>query len=1160
MSELIRLGAINKITSQYTTPSHANKQDEFICIDCGNDVIIRQGKIRIHHFAHCKEDIKCNFYSSPNESQIHKNAKILLKYILENKIQLTIKSKCNKCNNIDEYDIPEISESSSIIVEYRFDYNGVKIADIAYIEDNEILCIFEIYNTHKTQTENRPEPWFELDAKNIIESFNNYDLQKIQLQCIRNKTCDDCINQAITLEKQLEKGIIYFNQRGAGCGKTYESIQLIQNDKRFIEKETYIYLTKMHSAKEVIYNELKEQEIRGQLNILEVLENDNNNGKQYKISYLNKETNKEIVIIIGTIDSFNYAIVDKNKIIKHNDYFKGIVKTIRNGFLSTKDSKINYAGKRPSLNKKCLIVIDEAQDLGEEYIEAFNTIITHTNIDVYVIGDKLQSICGEHNIHTYIDVNNLDSHIERSNGINKVMRFHNKHFINFVNDVIPFEKYGLPPITEICDGCCKYTHENSIIPYNIFEVPKIYASEFDYPKIDRVIEKIISFMDKEINKYNYLPNNFMFIFPILSKNIFATMLETRIQNYWINKFNDIDYQEVLKQNEFWKDKINDNKFYKYIYLHKSDEGKSINLKESENASRILSIHASKGNGCEVVFVLGITEETLTIFSKKKCNLVYDSLLHVAITRQKKSIYIGIEKNNDDICNRFTKLGIDEDEEIQPRLECIKCHNKFSKVQNYVNNNDDIFAEINDTIIEPNNYKKLLPNIEDKKSIIDWGHHIVRYGVLIYNLMLNIIENEVIESEEYKDQFITILKNLSKKTISYYKYTNYNKKLREIDDNNKKRLNNSEIPLLLFDTNENTKYYKYTNILKDIMLNIQSKIIEYLQINRLPPLCPLECVVLLFMIRLIDNGSYSDISIMDIYSIMYCYDSCSNEIDIEHTEKNKCICHNCFNECNFNNNSYDEIRKSIKKHYNNVEHINTTYYNYKKYITEKLQIENMKYNIFHKISFGKKNKNFTIMNEYTIIGHSTNHVVYFIIKPQFNELNFNNIMCESILNNFMILNCTSDYENNYKRYNNKKIYTCILTLDSVEPIFYELNIDKNDTLLKQSIKNYLFTTYTEHHELIYKFYKYCYKNKPKNKNSINFTMEELNKYEKLPQYISDYFYDISKELEICGNDKIKIERVLIKVNDMELFINNLNIYLEKNVDIFLEMNDDEVIDY
>ena len=920
----------------------------------------------------------------------------------------------------------------------------------------------------------------------------------------------------------------------------------------------------MHSAKEVIYNELKEQEARGQLNILEIVENDNNTGKQYKISYINKETNKEIIIIIGTIDSFNYAVVDKNKIIKHNDYFKGIVKTIRNGFLSTKDSKINYAGKKPSLNKKCLIVIDEAQDLGEEYIEAFNTIITHTNIDVYVIGDKLQSIWGEHNIHTYIDVNNLDSQIERSTGVNKVMRFHNKHFINFVNEIIPFEKYGLPPITEICGGCSKYIHENSLIPYNIFEVPTIYSSDFDYSKIDNIIETIISFMDKEINKYNYLPNNFLFIFPILSKNIFANMLEIRIQNFWINKFNDINYQEILKLNEFWKDKINDNKFYKYIYLHKSDEGKSINLKESEHASRILSIHAAKGNGCEVVFVLGITEKTLTRFSKKKCNLVYDSLLHVAITRQKKSIYVGIEKNNDDICNRFKKLGIDEDEEIKPELGCIKRYYKLANVLDYVNNNDGIFTEINDNIIEPNNYKNILPTNEDeiKKSIIDWGHHMLRNSVMMYYLMSNMTDNEVIENQN-KDQFITVLKNLSNKTISHYKYSYYNKKLREIDVNIRKktRQKNNEIPLLLFDTNENTKYYKYTDILKSIMRNIQDKIVEYMKIHKSPPLCPLECLILLFMIKIIAKGSYSDISIMDIYSIMYCYDSCSNEINKEHTEKNKCICHNCFNEGDFiNNSSYEEIRKSIKNHYSIVENINQTYHKYKKYITETLQIKNMKYNIFHTISFGKKNKNFKIMNEYTIIGHSTNHVIYFIIKPQFNKLNFNNIMCESILNNFMILNCSPDYENNFERYNSKKIFTCILTLDSIEPIFYELSMDKNDILMKQTIKKYLLTTYNEHHELIYKFYKYCYKNKPKNKNSINYTMEKLNDYEKLPQYVSDFFYDISKELEICENNKNKIDKVLIKINEKEIFINNLNVYLEKNIDSFLEMNENEVIDY
>ena len=66
----------------------------------------------------------------------------------------------------------------------------------------------------------------------------------------------------------------------------------------------------------------------------------------------------------------------------------------------------------------------------------------------------------------------------------------------------------------------------------------------------------------------------------------------------------------------------------------------------------MSIHASKGNGCEVVFLLGITENNLKVFSGKTGNLMYDSLLHVAITRQKKSLYIGLVNNNDDIWKRF----------------------------------------------------------------------------------------------------------------------------------------------------------------------------------------------------------------------------------------------------------------------------------------------------------------------------------------------------------------------------------------------------------------------------------------------------------------------------------------------------------------------------
>ena len=46
-------------------------------------------------------------------------------------------------------------------------------------------------------------------------------------------------------------------------------------------------------------------------------------------------------------------------------------------------------------------------------------------------------------------------------------------------------------------------------------------------------------------------------------------------------------------------------------------------------------------------------KSLTEFYNEN-NLKYESLLHVALTRQKKSLYVGIYKNGDDINKRFEK--------------------------------------------------------------------------------------------------------------------------------------------------------------------------------------------------------------------------------------------------------------------------------------------------------------------------------------------------------------------------------------------------------------------------------------------------------------------------------------------------------------------------
>lgn len=190
MSCILLLGALKKGTSEYVYPAIANREDDHICPDCKRDLILRKGEIRVHHFAHCKSDNPCTYYSRPSEAQIHKDAKMLLKTLLDNKTPLKIITNCDpSCpDRKTEYEIPEITETSRIIVEYGFDYKGRKVADVAYLDENEIVCIFEIYNTHLTNPENRPEPWFELDATKFINAVNNGE----EIRCIRKRSCEKC--------------------------------------------------------------------------------------------------------------------------------------------------------------------------------------------------------------------------------------------------------------------------------------------------------------------------------------------------------------------------------------------------------------------------------------------------------------------------------------------------------------------------------------------------------------------------------------------------------------------------------------------------------------------------------------------------------------------------------------------------------------------------------------------------------------------------------------------------------------------------------------------------------------------------------------------------------------------------------------------------------
>ena len=238
-------------------------------------------------------------------------------------------------------------------------------------------------------------------------------------------------------------------QKGAGSGKTFSIIQLIDDIKYKHYKNT-IYLTKQHSAKFIINQELIEQYNHGKINKIRILKQDGDLVKEidnkYFIKYINS-VDIECNIIICTIDSFMLSIGDKN----HNELelFTGIVNSIINDYIdvNNKGTMKFMKGVNPKLNKETLSVFDETMDLTENYSVALLQIIKNKGIDAYVVGDKLQSISHENNAFTYLFDNDFQNIKKTIHPVTNICRrFIHPKLINFVNHMVPFEKYGLKPM------------------------------------------------------------------------------------------------------------------------------------------------------------------------------------------------------------------------------------------------------------------------------------------------------------------------------------------------------------------------------------------------------------------------------------------------------------------------------------------------------------------------------------------------------------------------------------------------------------------------------------------------------------------------------------------------------------------------------------------
>lgn len=857
------------------------------------------------------------------------------------------------------------------------------------------------------------------------------------------------------------------HQQGAGNGKTYGIWKSIAEN---IDKTTYIILTKQHSAKNVIYEELIDQTDRHEYHIENLTEKtEENTSKHFIIKYIHKKSKKECTCIIGTIDSFCYNLSGSSKTC--DNFFEGILNNIKqNGITKVSaNGYMKFGGQTFPLNKQTEIWIDEVQDLPNSYLYAMTKLMLETNCDIHIVGDKLQTLEHENSFLTsIIDENGLTENINLivHNSVNINRRIKVNGMRQEINRLINFDKYGLPKID--CNNFAPEKIKDSTI--EIIKSPKMYANDKDIAKLEKFIEEIIEKVDYEVKKNNYTPENFMFIFPIMKNNNTASELQTKLTNYWINKFNEMDYIKLIN-NKYWENHKHD-EYTQYVYLHKHTEGTCINTKDSVNASRIMSIRTSKGDGREVVFILGVNEKSLKMVSDNKIGLVYDSHLHVALTRAKCKIYFGIEYNGDKIHKLYSNCGfIDYFPIIKNRIQ-------LEDILDNIDKKKIIELMENNNIKQDDFLEDIKINTEPNESV-DWGYHCIKYYTYYYRTILYIFNKYSENTDFNKSQLSVILNKLSslkvevKNPFEFYKFL---KELNCYEDL-------CEFPLCNLSDKPMYKGYfvKIKDAMKKIQVCIKGKQLDLLNVY--------ESIILVYMIKLYKDKIFIDISPIDLYNITDFFKNKSKECQLLNMVEN-----------------VDSI-------------INTVLY----LVDVKTQ-----WNIEKHFTLKSINDDFTICNRsFPVIGNNEKDITHIMLKSDVNSLNFWDIMISALLERFLIYN--PNHEKDIEKYNDKKIKTYIFILKSNNSIKIDWNWDKDMNIeIKKEIKKAMILHFSDNHEEIYNYF--CYIKNENNgkffgnqcdiKTPFQYIFTKMNNEKNYPNYIIKVFEELHEKLTRGYKEDVK----------------------------------------
>jgi hypothetical protein len=869
---------------------------------------------------------------------------------------------------------------------------------------------------------------------------------------------------------------LYIKQQGAGNGKTWGIIQIIARPE-FSHVQQFIYLTKQHSAKYMIHREFEAQKSSLGITIIESKEV----AKKYIITFTDSD-GRVRRIIICTIDSFIYSV--GNKTPNTPDLFEGMVASIyKTTIMNTtieKNGKIMFANQ-PKLNALTLVIIDETQDLPEQYAEAWWAIQKHTNIDIYVVGDKLQSLTYERNAFTKF-MTKKDAILEEP--VNCCRRFIHPQLVGLVNHMIPFEDFGLLPITPYKE--CTDTEDALIL----------------FPLIKKDVEAcVISFMKhfkKEVCENHRCPEDFLIVTPWVSCSASTELInhiDLAIQDFWVNQLQNEDFKAQL--NDFWREHSVDT-FHNYSVLHRSEEGTSINLEDSARATRIVSIHSAKGDGRNVVFMVDPSLFKLTCYHDKN-SLTFYSAVHVALTRMKQKLYVMYD--NDEIGAKIKNFASKHNCPFTTDKINVSKKTRYEDVKGL-----SALNQLHDT------QKEAVFAPEDSR-IVEQSHHNIRFMIMSMKTM------EILNFGDNRHQISKVLGYClsgNRTCIKWPSWTQYNSDLKRNNDSNTP---NKNIPLLELPTRD---CRKFVHIIYETIQRIT------FNFNAQKSFCPFELIVKYYMIQVIDYGQKTRITMNELYKIVEIY-SKSFQHDMKGHEN--CRCTELFP----NNDHTDSLTDYLCRHYEEIE----------KY--ERL-VQNMKdtylitdWNINHRVFCKGKKGHFEICSLFSFIGYNETTVLLVYIKPHLNSLNFNDTRLQALMDTYIVSHCSG---NNVEKYKGKQIVCCVLTLNQDAPYIIQLlDVPNMNTYIVSLLKE----KYERKTKEIQAFYKYWMAEK-KCIHAMVQEYHHQNEKDDFAPYITSIMNDIDSRYTNCeeGADELTPGEFVTKLSSdgKGSFIHLLQIKLER----------------